>query len=354
MKKIAVNFGEDGRLLDHLVPLCDRLSIPLLITSDKNSELLSQFYPSIEFYYMEPGKIDYTRVIREHDLFFQSTFWEKDQFLPFSPNNLAGKYFVYLPHGNSDKGFEAPLMQDILHQDISLLYGSHMKDRLQKQGVMPDKGKYLFCGNYRREYYLEKKDFFDEIAEKTIFSKLPRRQKNLLYAPTWQDAESSSSLYHLTNTLIEKLPKDINLIIKIHPLLLEYDPAKVYAMLYKNQKDNLLVVEDFPLIYPLLAKADWYLGDFSSIGYDALSFPMDLFFFDPFQRAVNHPIRFLHQCGKSITKEELPYIYEILSEGSRVDKRLKDKIYHYAFGDKKEWKEIESSLYSLIDRRQNK
>ncbi len=49
---------------------------------------------------------------------------------------------------------------------------------------------------------------------------------------------------------------------------------------------NVVLIEDFPLVYPLLAATDIYLGDVSSIGYDFLMFNRPMFLSNKLQQML--------------------------------------------------------------------
>lgn len=332
MNALTVDLSYDDRCLDHLAPLCELFSIPLLVTHETNKLLLDQFYPLVETIYKDPYDIDYQNLCERYDLFFKSTFWTKDSLFYLFTKDNPQKKLIYLPHGNSDKGHHKPLMQLIQEQDLSFLYGKHMIDRLKKQDLWNEKLPYLICGNYRRSFYEKHKAFYDQLAYEKVFSRLPSNKQTIFYAPTWDDPENSSSFFELTDALIKQLPSHINLLIKLHPMLFENHPAKAYFYTKALDKDNIFLIQDYPHIYSLLEQVDIYVGDFSSIGYDFLFYQKPMFFYDPLQRELSHPSRSLHRCGKAITKETLQDIYSLFE--SPIDKtKLQQQVYHYAFGN---------------------
>jgi len=178
-------------------------------------------------------------------------------------------------------------MEGLKEEERLLVYGKRMRHFLQAKGVdIPT----IPIGNYRLEYYERHRDFYDAL--------LPKHSKTtLLYAPTWQDQERSSSFEYACSHLLEKLPEDFHLIIKPHPHL-----KLQYPELIEKIKPHLL--DAFPPIYALLNRVDLYIGDMSSIGYDFLAFNRPFILLNPHRR--DHSIA---TCGVTLIPEEYPAIY---------------------------------------------
>ena len=345
MKALAVNFGFDERVLDHLAPLCFGFAIPFLVTSEENFSLLKKYYPMVNAIYLPPDEVNYSALINEYDLFLQSTFWREDSLLQLLAKERKKKVqFLYVPHGNSDKGYIAPMMQQILNQELLFLYGPHMMHRLKKQSFWHSSLKYLFCGNYRYLFYKKHKAFYDPLVEKEIFHKLDKRKKNLLYAPTWNDQEESTSYYAIAEKLTP-LAEQYNILFKPHPMLIEQDPARYFACLSLFQK-NVFVLENFPLIYPLLNRIDIYLGDFSSIGYDFLTFQRPMFFYPPEDRRKTSCA--LYDCGIKMQKEDLKNLQGFFEKHLALDRSaIQKERYLYSFGKEKSFEELYNALIAL-------
>ena len=252
----AVNFGLDERLLDHIAPFAALLDIPLHVTEEKNFALLKRYYPFVKAILHKPSEVS-ASFFEDVDVLFQSTFWREEEKSFFSYKRKKKLLFAYLPHGNSDKGYHAPMMELAREQDFLLVYGNQMIERLQKQGIWKGVKQWAALGNYREALYRRHQTFYDEIVEKEIFSSLNNKKKTCLYAPTWQDPERSSSFFSETRRLAEEVSNSFNLLIKPHPLLEERDPSLYHAMLgLCERKKNCTIVEGMPLIYPLLARSD--------------------------------------------------------------------------------------------------
>lgn len=334
-KYLALDLGNDARLLDHLAPLCDLFSMPLLVCEEKKLELLKKYYPQVEAMFLMPHEIDYERLALEYDVFFQSIFLQDRVLEYFGALHGKKNRFVYCPHGNSDKGYIKPLLSQIVFQDIVLYYGEQMKQRLVHQKLWDKISCKMRIGNYRYRFYQEHKAFYDELVQKEIFSHLDPSKKTVFYAPTWEDGENTSSFFRLGKKIADDFSSEVNLIIKPHPLLEELDVGRYFQTLgYFQEKKGVVILEDYPLIYPLLSKVDYYLGDFSSIGYDFLAFQKPMFFFvaDLLSQTQGVPSSCL-SCGIQVDEEKnlFSFIEENHSHAEKLACEQKLK-YENAFG----------------------
>lgn len=333
MRKLAaLNFSSSYHLLDHIAPLAYILDIPLFVDDEKSFDLLKIYYPqvkshlnlnlSLKFLANSFDTLISCKWWFSEDKFFLKNFYNKDILL------------IFCPHGNSDKGhINKANMLAYAMQDIVFLYGNHMKDFLKKLSVYKKLKKHITIGNYRLSFYIKYKKFYDDIAQKKIFSKLNKNKKTILYAPTWKDLENSTSFFQILKKLTKSISKNYNLIIKPHPNLEEKNPVDFYQALPKDLPENVFWLDNFPMIYPLLNKCDIYLGDFSSIGYDFLHFQRPMFFLDPTKKEINHPSLFLRNCGTSIIQDNWDNIFSFIQKNENSDlKNVQKKIYDYTFG----------------------
>jgi len=213
---------------------------------------------------------------------------------------------VWCPHGNSDKGHHSSFMEGLSDEKWACVYGKQMVDFLKAKGSYEQLEKLFYVGNYRYRHFMKNRAAYQEIIKREIQSKLNPQNRTLLYAPTWNDCENNSSLKEFSAPLLKSLPKNWNLIIKIHPNSRGY---------WINGAPNVLILEDFPLIYPLLDFADAYLGDMSSIGYDCLSLRKPLFFSRP-KAIEGRPLPPLFQCGEVISSKEIRNIFSIIEKSN--------------------------------------
>lgn len=306
----AISTGPDTHL-DHLVPICALMEIPLFVTEETQVQLCQLFYPSINVQYLSLDQLQINFLTKFDVIFHCGKFWALELKPLMKLLSEKSPCFVFCPHGNSDK--EAQLPQ-VVSQDISLIYGKQMRKLT--------KGTAIEVGNLRSTYYFSHRHHLDRLAQERIFNHLDASKKTIFYAPTWETKASSSSFFHSAEGLIRDLEEEYNLLIKIHPLLAETHPAHYWYILEKYQHhSSAFFISDFPAIYPLLQKTDIYIGDYSSIGYDFLFFDRPMFFLSMGQSA------FLHRCGRPYTLEELK-----IGGTQKEFSTLRKRIYAHAFG----------------------
>lgn len=340
-------YGPQQHHLDHIGTLCTSLDIPLVVTDEELERQAKLYYPMLVTFYFDylnaPQKIiqNYDAIItampRE---MFQTTFYMAQQLAKKSPLS------IWCPHGNSDKGANTFFMEALSKEKIVFIYGKKMFDYLEEKHALPLDCKIIPVGNYRYEFYKKHKAFYDKIVNNEIASKLIEGNKTYLYAPTWSDCEKSSSFHLALPLLLEKLPKEINLIIKLHPNTLFEEDMKMKKLIWKYESEpNVLFLENFPVIYPLLDFIDLYIGDTSSIGYDVLALNKPMFFLNV-QDELKH--RYLHQCGTNISCENFSKIYEIIEKKLHSDKehfsQQRKKAYQYTFAENVNFSEISKNL----------
>jgi hypothetical protein len=345
----AINFGENLTYrIDHLIPLCDLLKAPLFVGDQDSIKDLNDFYPKNYLVYLRQQ--DALKTLAQYDLIITSDKNSARE-LGLLIKHLFGKRirFLYLPHGNSDKGQYKRSMDQFLYQDISCIYGSQMLQRLTAQGIINRLNGFVTIGNIRKDYYLAYKSFFDsKIAH--LFHKDIKKKTTILYAPSWDDDERRCSYQAISQNLIKFLPDDWYLIIKIHPLFEKFSPGKVALLMEKTKSmENMTVLFDMPLIYPLLQQCDLYLGDYSSIGYDYLWFDRPMYFVDPSNRNKTCESKYLYRCGIEIPKEgwnnPYPFIMENLENNLQLS-RVRKKVYQYAFEQKIQPEEIKQMIFT--------
>ena len=329
--------GLEEHYLDHLAPLCHLLKIPLIITDPQLYKLSRLFYPKTEILLFDEQELG-EKLVRQFDLIICCTprvlFDEAFYFAQFNLQKRV--HTLWCPHGNSDKGWHAPFMESLKEEAGLLIYGKQMERFLQLKQVLPSL-PHTFVGNYRLEFYLRHQKYYDHLTDELI-SPLNSYDKILLYAPTWQDYEKSCTLASMGDILISQLPENWALIIKPHPNLFKQAPQLINKIKHEiANKKSLLLIDQFPSIYPLLKRIDAYIGDMSSIGYDFLAFNRPMFFLNEQNRdPKNDPSLFLAQCGQVIDQKNYPHIYEIIASYSDTPgmKDLREKIYKKTFAPK--------------------
>jgi hypothetical protein len=317
MRCAAFNTGPDFHLLDHIAPLAEHM--PLITTEELNTALAKRYYPQVEVRYMPDLEFKLGQIADEFDTLFECKYWQPHLKTLFRQLFRKEMQLVFCPHGQSDKGYRTPLLAPYAEQDAVLIYGPLMLDMLKELKVpIP---KHAIVGNYRFDFYQKHRTFYDNLAAQEV--PLDRTKRTLLYAPTWFDADGATSFFRHGAQVIEQLPSDWNLILKLHPLIEQRNPAEFYALSgLADKKPNLFLVHEFPPVYPLLALADAYLGDHSSVGYDFLIFNRPLYFLP-----TDAPGR-LHASGTTLDLSKNIY--------SQLEHPPKDNttLYRYAFSEK--------------------
>lgn len=250
-------------------------------------------------------------------------------------------------------------MEALHREEIALVYGKQMIDFLQRKNVFNQLKKHVITGNYRFAYYLHNQPFYDNLAEREVFRRLPQSEKVLLYAPTWKDSERSSSFFDAAPSMIDNLPDNWNLIVKLHPNLIAQEEQRVASFIERYEgRSNVLFLTDFPPIYPLLNRVDIYIGDMSSVGYDFLAFDRPMFFLNQNTRDPQSDLGlYLFRCGTEIPaskySQTIQLIQNFLQFELRDFSKIRKEVYDYAFAPEQPLealrKEITASYATFSD-----
>ncbi|MEI8301300.1 MAG: CDP-glycerol glycerophosphotransferase family protein [Chlamydiota bacterium] len=327
-------YGNQPHHLDHLATLCACFDIPLILTDQELEQQAKHYYPQLVIFCFSsleaPQKIlqnyDIILTTMPYDL-FDSCFFLAKKLINKSPMT------IWCPHGNSDKGHSIFFMEALNKEKAVFVYGEKMLDFLKEKNALQANCSITAIGNYRYEFYQTHQGFYNKLTKQEILSKFTKNQSTYLYAPTWNDYEKTSSFHLACPHLLETLPDNINLIVKLHPNTLLAEDMHVKKLIWKYESaPNIVFLEHFPLIYPLLDVVDLYIGDTSSIGYDFLTFNKPLFFLNIQDPIPNH---YLYQCGNILQKEDFPAIYSKIQEHLLTDQLLFSKkrkeTYTYTF-----------------------
>jgi len=331
--------------LDHLAVIAYIMDAPMVCDTELLHQTMEKYYPQVKPIYIHFHQQVLEHLALHHErVFFSVAPYRKD----LSPMIEAfyGKKmeFWYCPHGNSDK-----TLKHFELQEHALIYGDQMETRLNREGYMPFLKSYVRTGNVRVSFYQKFKAFYDELVEKEVFSKFAKPQTTYLYAPTWHDLEHSSSLFDASIPLLDELPDSINLIVKMHPWLEHHQPGHVKLIQEKYQdRPNLVILCQYPLVLPILERTDLYIGDFSSIGYDFLRYDRPMFFFDPEKRiSARENDTLLHSCGTVIPLDQYDQTFHFIDQHLKEQETLSEKrknLYNYAFGEELPFESIKSAL----------
>lgn len=333
IKGCGVLFGKSISFLDHLLPLCSLLDFPILTVTPWDKEIASFNYPEHPILLAEP----------ENGLLDESLA-SFDTLLYVDPARMAHGGYIFREHlcrtdhrsicglhGNSEKSLESYWFERFANEQIVLFYGDQMIDFLKEKGVYDRIPKIIRTGNYRLTFYEENRSFFDA----RMRPHLPKKGKNkvVLYAPTWtwKDKKSPdySSFFEMYSYVLDHIPEGFSVIVKPHPLYWVLFPDEIREIMEKYQEnENIVFLEDCPLIYPLLDKVDIFLGDYSSVSYDFLAFDRPLFFFNPEVRGLK-----IFEAGRILQPQDYKRLYQMISEPDTEELSAKRQaLYRYAFG----------------------
>lgn len=158
---IGILPGDTQSYIDHLVPLCSLLEIPLLVTERSIQHLIELYYPPIEIKFVEPEDYDLDPFLKEYDLFVYVDFFRKGngtfQFQEYTAKKKARSLLSL--HGNPDKFRTIYWIENLSDEDIVLAYGPQLKHLIREKGIEKE---LVMCGNYRLEFYKKHEPFFDQ------------------------------------------------------------------------------------------------------------------------------------------------------------------------------------------------
>lgn len=338
MKTAAILTGPHTHL-DHLGVLSSMLKIPLVVTEEEHAHFAKEFYPDLQPELKGMKELTAEYLAQNYDMIFQSGKFFAAELKPLIELLFQKQMrFVFCPHGNSDKGHS---LKEHVEQDISLVYGDHLRDLQHQNGAAKKVRHFVKTGNYRYTYYLQRQTFFDALAEEKVFSRFPQKKPVILYAPTWSDKENPTSFFTAIDRIIEELSGSYNLLIKLHPFLIDDQPAHVYSVMGRYENDpSVLFLTNFPPIYPLLERCALYLGDYSSIGYDFLVYDRPLYFLNP-NKAFS-----LQSCGLELPEVGIKAFIDSTLERDFSEQRK--KIYYYAFGEEIPPETLRKNIFNLL------
>lgn len=343
---------------DHLAVICIIMDIPLIFTDPNHYDSCTRYYPQLKTTVLDFHEMSPEYLIANYEVLFLSDLWDKhifhEKFGPFEKKYKKILRHVHCPHGFSDKSF---YLKKCANEDVALLYGQNMIDQLKHHKVFQNLKNYVIVGNYRYTYFKQHQLFYHEIIEKEVLNCFTKKQPIILYAPTWMDLEKSSTFFDTYSHILGNLPDHYNLIVKLHSRLELDDTVNYYRIISQyEKKPNILFLKDFPLIYPILAHTDIYLGDMSSIGYDFLPFNKPMFFLNKQERdpKIDRSL-FLFRCGIDIKPENYPILYHLIEKHLKDDSKrfstIRNEVYMYTFGEKeKSFSEIKSEIITAYNK----
>jgi teichoic acid glycerol-phosphate primase len=347
---VALNPNTYVHLTDHLAPLSVIMDMPLLLTDETHAKMAEKYYPGLKTLLLDWEEVTPQYLIENFDAFFQSDPWPRQDF--YRNFKKLEEYHqkevrnVFCPHGFSDKLF---WFEKSVWEDITLIYGQNMLDMYKAMGIEQHLNVGVRTGNYRYQFYKKHQAFYDKIVEEEIWNKFEGVQPTILYAPTCYDLDKNTSFLD-SDPILANVSDSYNLLVKTHPVLEETHSPALYKMIGKyEKKKNIVFVKDFPLVYPILARSDIYIGDMSSLGYDFLTFNRPMFFLNQYKRdSKTDRNAFLYRCGVEVMPEQYSDLYKILDKQLPSDQehygKIRNEIYQYTFGTEIPFAELKKNI----------
>lgn len=327
--------------LDHLAPFCSLMEWPLIVTDEDIFELAIRYYPDLQVYYWNSIEAPF-EVTQQFEIVVTTLPRPAfDEIFFIAEASLRKRLrTLWLPHGNSDKGHLTLSMEALSSEETLLVYGPKMVDFLAQKQVIETIKNIIPIGNFRWAYFQKHRDFYNNILDA-----IPLKDPFILYAPTWNDREQSSSFEMAIDAIIQHL-SHFPLVVKPHPNATQ-DIRVIQKRLSYDPKVTWL--EKFPPIYPLLEKTSHLIGDFSSIGYDFLRFNRPMLFFNASNRSNEDAGRFLHRYGESMTIDDVPSLPSKLKSSAYQSQLqpMRRELYRYTFGDEVPWELVLEKVKQL-------
>lgn len=336
--------------LDHLAVICYIMDIPLILVDEQEYTFAKKYYPGVDVRRLSYEEFTPEYLVSNFDVFFMSDLWDRRSFHE-KYGALEKKYgkqlrHVHCPHGFSDKGF---YLYKCAFEDILLAYGQNMLDFMKYFGVAEKLAYRVLTGNYRYTYYKMNRVFYDHLVQTEVLSHFEQKKPVVLYAPTWLDSDQTTTFFDACSQILDRLPSEYNVIVKLHPNLESGDPASYYSILGKYEdRKNIVFLKDYPIVYPLLAHTDIYIGDMSAVGYDFLTFNKPMFFLNKKRLKSIEDRVLLYLCGVEIFPEQYTEIFSIIEDHLAEDQerfgKIRKEIYQYTFGSERPFAEIKADI----------
>lgn len=315
--------------LDHLLPLAIELDLPVITRSEKKRDLALHYYPDVNLEWVSPSyPLDQ---LRDGPVVISTLPRYELELALFLEKNLYGSYdSIFCHHGLSDKQLQGNQFKNLHADHKALIYGK--KD----QKEIPPHCTTFCVGNYRKHHFEKHQDLYRFKCESAL-KKLDSSLWTLLFTPSWImknihhgfTIESLASF--LESSLLDSIPKNMQVIFKPHPYLTSQIPETLEKIKAASETiPNLLYLEEIPYIYPLFEKVDAYLGEVSSIGYDFLTTSKPIFTLSkeidsPWQKiAMKAPLKeccidwksLYNQTGQWDPQHSLPLLEESFATSS--------------------------------------
>ncbi len=168
-------YGPESHHLDHLAPLCSILGIPLIVTEESIALAANRHYPNLDVIFSDYLAVAQHLIAHCEIIFYSMPRALFDEVFFFAQKLSQKKVqTIWCPHGNSDKGNNIPFMEALHKEQVALVYGKQMIDFFKRKNVFEQLKSYVITSNYRHQYYLQNKAFYDDLVESDVLKRLPK------------------------------------------------------------------------------------------------------------------------------------------------------------------------------------
>ena len=354
IKACVVHYKDNTHFLDHLAPIAELFNIPIYTEEEEQYRIIKKYYPFVAVKYCEPSIIgDPFYFYSNYQIVFRGVFTNPVEKNDFNFLQKPKKFlYVYTPHGNSDKGHVGIWMEYFAGEQAVMLYGNRIINFLKLKNAYDSIAHKILMGNLRLHFFKKYHSFFMKMVKKEVFSTIDPNKKTLLYCPSCLDFfEQSTTLFDVYENILDKLQSKFNLIVKLHPNLYRQHPGQVVWL--TSQFKNIMFLENYPYIYPILEKTDIYLGDFSSVNYDFLYFNRPMFFIHHNKFEKNSPSRFISNCGFDVPIDAYDHIDEFIEQHLPEDKKfhqIRKEVYLDTFDSAAHPEMIKKNIYEIYQK----
>lgn len=321
--KLAVAFYPHH--IEHLAPLCALLDMPMLVCDSPGQAAAAACYPQLDVTWLRgidhatPARDAGARVreMAPQVIFYSHLFLRPALRALLTMDGTPPPRVVHCPHGFSEK--RQDWSQQVAFQDIALLQGRFALDQLAQMGVGAMLYYFTLAGNLRRDHYHAHRAFFDAQA-RALGVASDARMRTVLYAPTWSDKVGASSFFAALLPLVQDLPHDWRLVVKLHPLLEENAAAVDALSATCREHANVVLLRNCPLTYPLLQQADVYVGDMSSLAYDYLAYDRPMVLLNQAHGTTTDSASSrLFNCGVTLAPADYARIHAVIDRACSSD-----------------------------------
>lgn len=252
--------------LDHLAPFCALNGWPLVVTDEGVYELARLYYLELDVKLFDIIQAPFEVTERFDRVVTTLARAAFDDIFSIAEMTLKKRLSTWwLPHGHSDKcGWEA-----LKGEEVILVYGQKMAEKVGGKRV----------GNFRRAYWERHRKFYEGVLDGMGLPK-----EFVLYAPTWDAGAFERGIDEVLG-----LRGEYEVVVKPHP-----NEVENVQVIQKRLQSECVWLDHFPPVYPLLSRASHFIGDFSSMGYDFLTFNRPLLFYKTIEGSA------LHKCGEKV------------------------------------------------------